>query len=145
VNSRNYREVLEVAIMKRIAFSCCAHLFPGFAAAEEVIRGETLPSNVPGIASRHPDILPRSNVDVYYARRGWQSGYYPRVDALAGYTLPAFNYFNRDYYYRGFRQGYASSFVNAAGISFPEFFDFWRRARVDIKLIWIHQGRPSQH
>ena len=79
--------------MKKISFFLAVLILvsPGFAAAEEVIqKGEvlTLKQCVEIALTRHPSILAaRSNVDVYYARKGQaEAGYYPRVDASAGYS-----------------------------------------------------------
>lgn len=79
--------------MKRLSFilAVLVIVFPLVASAEEVIRkGDllTLERCVEIALKNHPGILAaRSNVDLYYARKGLaEAGYYPKVDATAGYS-----------------------------------------------------------
>ncbi len=65
--------------------------FPVTGTAEEVIqKGEflTVERCVEIALKKHPSILAaRSNIDLYYARKGQaEAGYYPKVDAEAGYS-----------------------------------------------------------
>ena len=79
--------------MKRLSFFLAVLIlvFPVIVAAEEIIhKGEvlTLERCVDIAVSQQPSILAaRGNVDVYYARKGQaESGYYPQIDASAGYS-----------------------------------------------------------
>ena len=141
--------------MKRIAFFLTVLILvsPRFAAAEEVIqKGEilTLKRCVEIALMRHPSILAsQGNVDVYYARKGQaEAGYYPRVDASAGYSrfkpstistgATTIGVSNRVTTSHSFDQ-------YAAGISASQtIFDFWRTGtQVNIQKLNIDSSKED--
>ena len=132
--------------MKRLCFFIAAViiLLPVAVRAEEIIKQDevlTLQRCVEIALKRQPEILAaQGNVDVYYARTGLaEAGYYPKVDALAGYSR--------------FRASTVSTGTSTVGVqrartshSFDQydtglsasqtFFDFWKtRTQVNIQKL----------
>lgn len=140
--------------MKRLCFflALLIIVFPVALRAEEIIqKGEvlTLERCVNIALKRHPEIMAaQGNVDVYYARMGQaEAGYYPKVDALAGYSR--------------FRASTISTGASTVGVSrtvtthsFDQystglsasqtFFDFWKtRTQVNIQRLNADSARAD--